>query len=103
MIIDVVKWYNPEGTRLLDPTSPRFKSSVPHITTVTKYERSNPILVIPTFTYYYAGIYTCGKRVLQPGRPNAIINLTLYGEFISKCHSFMATFSQKISTYESLW
>ena len=104
MVIDVVRWHNPDGIRLVAPASPRFNSSIPHITTVTKYDRSNPILVIPTFTYYYTGVYTCGRRkVYPPGRSNATINLTLYGELISKCHPFKVTFSQKISTYESLW
>ena len=99
MIINVVKWYNPDGIKLVTPTSLHFNSSVPHITTVTKYDKSKVVLVIPTFTYYFAGVYTCGKRVLLPGRPNATINLTLYGELIYKCHPFMITFSQKISTY----
>ena len=79
-VVDIVKWYNPDGIRLIGPTSPRFNGSVPHLTTVTKYDKSNAILVIPTFTYYYAGIYTCGRRVYPPGIPNTTINLTLDGE-----------------------
>ena len=84
-VINDVKWHNPDGIRLVDPASPHFNSSVPHVTTVNKYDKSNVILVIPTFTYYYAGIYTCGRRVYPLGTPNTTINLTLLGELISRC------------------
>ena len=79
-VVGIVKWHNPDGIRLVSPTSPRFNGSVPHLTTVTKYNKSNAILVIPTFTYYYAGIYTCGRRAYPPGIPNTTINFTLHGE-----------------------
>ena len=83
-VVDVVKWYNPDGIRLISHYSPRFNGSIPHLK-VIKYDKSNVILVIPTFTYYYAGIYTCGRRVYPPGTPNTTINLTLHGELISRC------------------
>ena len=83
-VVDTVKWYNPDIIRLLGPHHSHFNSSVPHITTVTKYDRSKAILVIPSFTYYYAGIYTCG-RGKYPRQPlNATINLTLHGKLLSK-------------------
>ena len=83
-VVDVVKWYNPDRIRLVGPANPRFNSSVPHITTVTKYDRSKATLVIPTFTYYYAGIYTCGRGKYPRWMLNATINLTLHGKLISK-------------------
>ena len=95
-VVDVVRWYNPNGIMLIDPASPHFNSSVPHSTTVTKYDKSNAILVIPIFTYYYAGIYTCGRKVLPPGTPNTTINLTLPGELLSSFCLSVCKFSQKI-------
>ena len=80
VVLDIVEWHNPDGITLVDPASLHFNSSIP---TVTKYDRSSAILVIPTFTDYSASIYTCGRGVYPPGRPNATINLTLYGELIS--------------------
>ena len=96
-VVDFVRWHNPDGIRLISSAHPRFNGSVPHFTTVTKYDKSNAILVIPTFTYYYAGIYTCGRRrVYPPGTPNTTINFTLDGELISRCW-LSVTFSQKLA------
>ena len=105
VVINIVEWHNPDGITLVDPASPHFNSSIPHITTVTKYDRSSAILVIPTFTDYSAGIYTCGRGVYPPGRPNATINLTLYGELISKMLSIYGDILSKnkhLSTYISM-
>ena len=80
-VLTILRWYDPNGNK-----PPRFESSnyiagTPHYTRVNG-DRSNIILVIPTFNDSYDGNYTCGRNVNSglPGTPNATINLTIGGE-----------------------
>ena len=57
-VVDVVRWYNPDGINLISPTNLHFNGTVPHFTRVIDNDNSNVILVIPMFTFFYAGVYT---------------------------------------------
>ena len=78
-VIDSVRWYNPDGTRLLVNTNNSYVAGTPY------YRRApddNIILVIPTFNDSYDGTYTCGRRMINPpASPNSTIHLILGGEF----------------------
>ena len=80
-VVKFVRWFNPDGVKLISPLNLKLDSSVPHFTRYKKnsFDSSNVILVIPTFTYFYTGVYTCGERVRLPGTPFTTINLTLHG------------------------
>lgn len=85
-VVKIVRWYNSDGIKLISPRHLHFNSSVPHFTRVIDYDNSNIILVIPMFAYFFAGVYTCGKRAeYPPGAPNATINFTLYGKVMYLC------------------
>ena len=82
MVVDPVRWYDPDGTRLFTSSSNRYVPGTPY------YRRAPDdtiiILVIPTFNDFYDGTYTCGRKVnyYPPGAPNAIINLTIGSKLI---------------------
>ena len=82
-VVDLVKWYDPDGIRLVADRNARFDASVPHITRVNDSD-THVILVIPTVTDSYDGTYTCGNRVGEsdggPGLPNVAVTLTIEGE-----------------------
>ena len=83
-VVDVVKWYDPVGIRLISPAAVAiFDATVPHFTRVTDGDHSNIILIIPTFNYSYDGTYTCGRRIAGfadiLGTPNAAVTLTIVG------------------------
>ena len=85
-VVNHVRWYNSDGIRLISLLNSHFNSSVPHFTRVTDNDNSNVILVIPIFTYFFAGVYTCGRRAeYPPGAPNATINFKLYGTLMYLC------------------
>ena len=82
-VVDLVRWYDPDGTKLISAYNGRFDNSVPHFTRVTDGNNSNIILVIPTFNYSYNGTYTCGRRTFHfadtLGTPNVAVTLTIVG------------------------
>ena len=82
-IVETVKWYDPNGIRLVAEGNDQFDASVPHITRVDS-DGTHVILVIPTFTDSYDGTYICGNRVGEsddgPGSPNVAVTLTIEGE-----------------------
>ena len=79
-VIDRVRWYDPDGTRLLVSNHNRYVAGTPYYIRVLN--ETIVALVIPTFNDFYDGIYTCGMRVkfYPPGAPNSIINLIISGE-----------------------
>ena len=74
MVVDPVAWYDPNGNGLF------VRTHITHVPGTPYYNRvpddTNIILVIPTFTDSYDGIYTCGRRV-NNGAPNATVNLAI--------------------------
>ena len=79
-VVDPVRWYNSDGTKLMSSYRSWFDDSVPHFTRVTDDDDSNIILVIPTFNYSNDGTYTCGRRTIGfAGTPNAAVTLTIVG------------------------
>ena len=62
-VVSLVRWYDPDGTRLFSKESNRFDASAPHFTRVNDGSDTHVILVIPTFNDSYDGTYTCGKKV----------------------------------------
>ena len=82
-VVRTVRWYDPDGTRLVTLGRRRFDASAPHFTRVDGSD-THVILVIPTFNDSYDGIYKCGNRLGEsngvPGSPNINVNLTFEGE-----------------------
>ena len=80
-----VRWYNPTLARLPGTLDKRkFLADAPHFRRLVEGDDTNIILVIPTFNDSYDGIYTCGRRYNYPPRaPNATVNLTIGGEYVS--------------------
>ena len=82
-VVGVVRWYDPAGTRLVADKNNRFDATAPHFTRVDGSD-THVILVIPTFTDSYDGIYTCGNRDGEsdngPGLPNVDVTLTIESE-----------------------
>ena len=79
-----VRWYDPDGTRLVWPNHPNYIPGTPHFTKVDD-ANNDIILVIPTFNDSYVGTYTCGDRVAEgrlPGPPNAVATLTIGGKLM---------------------
>ena len=77
-----VRWYDPDGTRLVSSVNADFNATVPHFERVNNAD-DNVILVIPIFSDSYDGTYTCGRvanNVASLGSPNA--SVTLIGELI---------------------
>ena len=80
MILEPITWYDPDGNRLLVRTHIRYVPGTPYYNRVP--DDNNIILVIPTFTDPYDGIYTCGRRVNNhpPEAPFATVNLAISGK-----------------------
>ena len=82
-LLNLVRWYDPDGTRLLVSDNRRYVAGTPYFKRAP--DDKNIVLVIPTFNDSYDGTYTCGMRVAHfnypPGPPNAAINLIINGEF----------------------
>ena len=79
--VKLVRWYDPDGTRLLLSTHNRYVAGTPYYR--KEPDDTNVVLVIPTFNDSYDGTYTCGERVgvnKLPGPPNAVVNLTISGK-----------------------
>ena len=86
-IVDPVRWYDPDGTRLLVDTNSRYVAGTPYYRRAP--DDTNIILVIPTFNDSYDGIYACGGRVSRglPGPPNGAVYLTIGGKFMRFMYS----------------
>ena len=77
-----VRWYDPDGNRLLRPVNNAYVPGAPYYARVN-YANNDIILVIPTFNDSYDGMYTCGERAEKgqlPGLPNAVVILTIDGK-----------------------
>ena len=101
-VVDRVKWYDPDGIRLVADRHNRFNASVPHITRVNGSD-THVILVIPTLNDSYDGTYTCGKKVkkgLLPGPPNGTVDLTIEGELMIGTISNLCS-SKTLSFYDN--
>ena len=83
-VVDIVRWYNPDGIQLFLLSSDSYIPGTPHYTRLVDDSNTNIILVIPTFNDSYDGTYTCGRRVssTQVGTPNTAVTLTIVGELI---------------------
>ena len=83
--VKIVRWYDPDGTRLVSEENGRFDASTPHFTRVNGSD-THVILVIPTFTDSYDGTYKCGNRQSEsdgrPGSPKVNVTLTIEGKLI---------------------
>ena len=84
--VQIVRWYNPTGTRLLSPRfTTMFNPNIPYFTRVNgdfedPVDYTDIILVIPTFNDSYDGMYTCGREVddfTNIGSPTATVTLTI--------------------------
>ena len=80
MVVDRVRWYDPDGIRLLINTQNGYVAGTPYFRRAP--DNTNIILVIPTFNDTYDGTYTCGRRSsrLSVGAPNATVELTVNGK-----------------------
>ena len=66
------RWYDPSGTKLGTSST----NNIPYH--ILQNGNTEAVLVIPTFTESYAGIYTCGGNFASnPPPPTATINLTI--------------------------
>ena len=81
-LVDPVRWYDPDGTKLLVNTHYYHVAGTPYYS--RQPDNTNIVLVIPTFNDSYDGMYTCGKRVNigPPGPPNAVVFLTIGGRLM---------------------
>ena len=79
-IVDLVRWYDPDGTRLLSSASYRYVVGTPYYS--REPDDTNIALVIPIFNDSYDGTYTCGKKKSRgpPNPPNAFVTLTISGK-----------------------
>ena len=80
MVVGRVRWYDPDGTRLLINTQHGYINGTPYFRKAPN--NVNILLVIPTFNDSYYGTYTCGRRSasLPVGAPNATVKLTISGK-----------------------
>ena len=96
--VQLVRWYNPTGTRLLSPRfTTKFNPNIPYFTRVNgdfgdPVDNTDIILVIPTFNDSYDGMYTCGREAdnraaLTP--PTADVTLTIDSELIINITSYL--------------
>ena len=79
-VVNPVRWYDPDGTRLLVSGYSNYVAGTPYYR--REPDNTNIALVIPTFNDSYDGTYTCGGRVSYglPGPPNAVVILTIAGK-----------------------
>ena len=95
--VNVVRWYDPAGTRLVSAfNTVKFDPNVPHFTRVDVSSNRNVILVIPTFNGSYDGWYTCGRdaddrSALTP--PTANVTLTISELMIN---SYLCVYSSRV-------
>ena len=79
-VVDPVRWYDPDGTRLMVNGHDNYVAGTPYYS--REPDDTNIALVIPTFNDSYDGTYHCGGRVQKgpPGEPNAAVDLTIGGK-----------------------
>ena len=79
-VINEVRWYYFNGTRLIANTHSRYVAGTPYFR--REPDDTNVVLVIPTFNDSYDGTYYCGEKVNRgpPGPPNAVVILTVGGK-----------------------
>ena len=82
-VVNPVRWYDPDGTKLISSYNHWFDVTVPHFTRAYG-SNTHVILVIPTFNDSYVGTYNCGRRTIihfggTLGTPNAAVTLTIVG------------------------
>ena len=81
-VVNRVRWYNPNGTRLVVITNSDYVAGTPYYS--REPDDTNIALVIPTFNDTYDGTYHCGGRFARgpPEPPNAAVNLTISGKVL---------------------
>ena len=81
-VVDMVRWYDPDGTRLIVSTHNRYVAGTPYYR--REPDNTNIVLVIPTFNDSYDGTYTCGGKfnIGPPDLPNAAVDLTIDGKLL---------------------
>ena len=81
-VVNPVRWYDPDGTRLVTSSHNIYKAGSPYYRRAPN--NANVALVISTFNESYNGTYTCGRKVNRgpPDPPNAAINLTTGGKLM---------------------
>ena len=96
-VIDPVRWYDPDGTRLLVDTNNSYVAGTPYYRRAP--DDTNILLVIPTFNGSYDGTYTCGRRSgsLPVGAPNATVEFTISSKLIIYIASQLSVYVQYIS------
>ena len=80
--VDRVRWYDPDGTRLLLSYHYNYVPGTPYFRKAPN--NANVALVIPKFNDSYDGTYYCGGRFNKgpPDPPNAAVNLTIGGKLL---------------------
>ena len=81
-VIDRVRWYDPDGTKLLVSHNNNYVAGTPYYS--REPDNINIALVIPIFNDSYDGTYYCGRRFGRgpPEPPNAVVNLTIGGKLL---------------------
>ena len=78
-VVNTVRWYNPDGTKLVTTLNAQYNPDAPYFTRVNANSNRDVILVIPTFNDSYNGTYTCGRNVADRSAltpPTADVTLT---------------------------
>ena len=81
-VVNMVRWYDPDGTRLIINTNNKYVTGSPYYS--REPDDTNTALIIPTFNDSYDGTYYCGRRFSRgpPQPPNAVVNLTIGGKLL---------------------
>ena len=81
-VVNMVRWYDPDGTRLIISTNDKYVTGSPYYS--REPDDTNTALVIPTFNNSYDGTYYCGRKFGRgpPQPPNAFVNLTIGGKLL---------------------
>ena len=79
-VVNEVRWYYSDGTRLLANTHNKYVAGTPYFR--REPDDTNIVLVIPTFNDSYDDTYICGERMNRGphGSPNAHVALTVDGK-----------------------
>ena len=74
-VVDPVRWYDPDGTRLLVNAHGDYVAGTPYYK--REPDNANIALVIPTFNDSYVGTYTCGGKRMGVRLSHLMLLLTL--------------------------
>ena len=77
MISDPVRWFDPNGIRVIQQINNNYVLGTPYFTKTS--DDRNVVLVIPTFNDSYDGIYSCGFGKIFPPKEPVKVDLT-FGE-----------------------